>query len=175
MAHRRGGLRPVAHGSKYLQKIEVTKPGLVKLSLPMETGCRPGRLRDLRIYEPTGAEVPYLLERPAPSEKVSRRAKKFELTLTGDAIIILETGLVQPIEGITLETAKPVHKAVRIEGSTNKRDWQSLAAGQPVSSTLRWQLTASEDSSRRLAIFELTLDDRRSEPVTFAAPRFSCR
>ena len=157
---------------KYLQKIEVTKPGLVKLSLPMETlGASRSALEDLRIYDPTGAEVPYLLERPAQSGKIVGRPKKFEITLTGDATIInLDTGLVQPIEGITLETAaKQFIKAVRIEGSTNKQDWQSLATGQPVfrqpygGSQLHLQIPPGV-----WPFLRLTLDDRRSEPVTFA-------
>ena len=56
---------------KYLQQVEVTKSGLVKLSLPAETlgAARPG-LEDLRLYGPAGAEVPYLLERPGRPERV---------------------------------------------------------------------------------------------------------
>jgi hypothetical protein len=157
---------------KYLQKIEVTQPGLVKLSLPVETlGAARAGLEDLRIYDPAGAEVPYLLEKPTRPEKIVRQAKKFDVTLTGDATIInLETGLAQPIEGITLETAaRQFIKAVRIEGSVNQQDWQSLAAGQPVfrqpygGSQLHLQIPPGV-----WPFLRLTLDDRRSEPVTFA-------
>ncbi len=156
---------------KYVQKIEVTKPGLVKLSLPIETlGAARAALEDLRIYDAAGAAVPYLLERPARSEKIVQKARKFETTLTGDATRInLETGLVQPIEGITLETAaRRFIKAVRIEGSANKQDWQIIAAGQPV---FRQAGGASELHLKIppavWPFLRLTVDDRRSEPVAF--------
>jgi hypothetical protein len=108
---------------------------------------------------------------PARPEKILRRAKKFEISLTGDATQInLETGSIQPIEGITLETAaRQFIKAVRIEGSTNKQDWQSLAAGQAI---FRQPYGASElhlkIPSGVWPFLRLTVDDRRSEPVTFA-------
>jgi hypothetical protein len=156
---------------QYLQQVEVTQPGLVKLNLPVDTlGAARSGLEDLRLYDPAGAEVPYLLERPIRPVTVVRRPQKFDLSLTPEATIInLETGLDRPIEGLTLQTgAGQFIKAVQIEGSANQQDWQIIAVGQPVfrqsygASALRLKIPAAVWPYLRL-----TVDDRRSAPVTF--------
>jgi hypothetical protein len=160
---------------KYFQQVEVSKPGLVKLSLPVDSlaAARPG-LEDLRIIDSTGHEVPYLLERPFQPERLILGAQKFSFTLADHATtIILETGLSQPIQGITLETAAPNFiKAVRIEGSTDRKDWQTITQDQPL---FRQPYGAG---SLHLTIppavwpwLRLTLDDRRSKPVAFTGAK----
>src|SRR5712672_1060157 len=81
-----------------VQQLPVAQPGLIKLSLSVETldATRSG-LEDLRIYDTTGHEVPYLIEHPAPSEKIVRNAKSFQVALEQEKTIIsIETGLAQP-------------------------------------------------------------------------------
>ena len=55
-------------GWRHVQSFSVESAGLVKFSLPMATldAARPG-LEDLRIYDDTGAEIPLLIEKPAPA------------------------------------------------------------------------------------------------------------
>src|SRR6185503_12632424 len=64
------------------QQLSVPEAGLIKLSLPAETldSARPA-LEDLRVYDASGNEVPYMLERPAVATKATLSAKSFEVAL----------------------------------------------------------------------------------------------
>ena len=157
------------------QQFEVAAPGLVKLSLSTATldAARPG-LEDLRLYDDAGLEVPYLVERPKPSPKVVRDAKTFQVSVNAaNTVLTLETGLAQPLDGVTLETpATSFLKAMQIEGSTDGQHWQTLAQGQPI---FRQPSGASQ---LRLAVpagtwpwLRLTVDDRRSQPIPFTGAR----
>src|ERR1035437_3319228 len=117
------------------QHLGVSASGLVKLSLPLSTldTARPA-LEDLRLYDNAGMEVPYLIERPRPTGKTVQAAKSFQVTVNGTTtVLILETGLTQPLDGVTLETpARAFLKAVQIEGSTDGKRWETLARAQPI-------------------------------------------
>src|ERR1044071_8225460 len=89
------------------QSFDVSTNGLVKISLPMETvdAARP-TLEDLRLYDDAGNEIPYVVERPKPSPKVVRVAKSFQVSLNeSNTVITLETGLPQPVDAVTLDSA----------------------------------------------------------------------
>ena len=100
------------------QPFNVPASGLMKLSLPVETldAARPA-LEDLRLCDGAGNEVPYLIERPVPVVKVVQNVKSFHVSLTSsNTAIVLETGLTQPLDDVTLETpARSFLKPVRIE------------------------------------------------------------
>ena len=117
------------------QPFNVPASGLVKLSLPVETldAARPA-LEDLRLFDDAGNEVPYLIERPVPVEKIVQNVKSFHVSLTSsNTAIVLETGLTQPLDDVTLETpARSFLKPVRVEGSTDLKRWQILEQGQPI-------------------------------------------
>ena len=93
---------------------------MVKLSVPIETldAARPG-LRDLRVYDDAGNEVPYLIEHPAPAPRIIRNAKSFQTSLNAqNTVVTLETGVSEPINTVTLETpANSFIKSISIEGS----------------------------------------------------------
>ena len=157
------------------QSFNVPAIGLVKLSLPVETlnAARAG-LEDLRLYDDAGKEVPYRIERPVPTGKITQPARPFQVSLnTTSTVITLEHRLSQPIEGVTLETpAGSFLKAVRIEGSTDGQSWQTLAEGQPI--------FRQPNGARRLYLefpagvwprLRLTVDDQRSAPVPFTSAR----
>jgi hypothetical protein len=157
------------------QRFEAPAPGLVKLSLPLATldAARPA-LEDLRLYDDAGMEVPYLIERPRPSSKITQAPKAFQVAVdTTSTILTLETGLGPPLDGVTLETpARAFLKAVQIEGSADGRRWQVLARGQPI---FREPAGASQ---LHLAVpagvwpwLRLTLDDQRSQPIPFTGAR----
>ena len=88
-------------------------------------------------------------------------------------VLTLETGLAQPLDGVTLETpASTFLKAVQIEGSADGKRWQTLARGQPI---FRQPGGASQ---LRLAVpagawpwLRLTVDDQRSQPIPFTGAR----
>ncbi len=160
---------------QHAQQFDVSAPGLVKISLPMETldAARPA-LEDLRLCDDAGNELPFLITRPMPSPKAIQSAKSFQVSLNPAATVItLETGLAQPLDGVTLETpAANFIKAVRVEGSSDGQNWQQLAQGQPIfrqlSGTGQLHVSFPAGEWRWL---RLTIDDQRSPPVPFTGAR----
>src|ERR1035438_8989984 len=153
------------------QTFDVSTAGLVKISLPIETlDAARSALEDLRLYDAAGNEVPYLIERPVPAAKVVQPAKSFQVALNANTTVItLETGLTQPLDGVTLETpAGNFIKAVRVDGSADGNSWQPLAQGQPI---FRQQFGASQlHISVPAALWRwlrLTVDDQRSQAIPF--------
>jgi uncharacterized protein DUF3999 len=157
------------------QSFEIAAPGLVKFSLPAETlnAARPA-LEDLRLYDDAGNELPFFIERPAPVAKVVRAAQSFQVSLNANATVItLETGLAQPLDGVSLETpAGNFIKAVRVESSADGQRWQTLATGQPI---FREQYGASQLQVSFPALvskwLRLTVDDARTQPIPFTGAR----
>ena len=160
---------------QHAQQFDAPAPGLIKISLPVETldAARPA-LEDLRLCDDAGNELPFLVARPMPSPKAVQGAKSFQVSLNPAATVItLETGLAQPLDGVTLETpAANFIKAVRVEGSADGQNWQRLAQGQPIfhqlsgAGQLHISFPAGEWRWLRLAI-----DDQRSQPVPFTGAR----
>jgi hypothetical protein len=157
------------------QPFNVPAPGLVKLNLPVETldAARPA-LEDLRLFDDAGNEVPYLIERPVLVEKIVQNVKSFHVSLTpSNTVIVLETGLMQPLDSVTLESpANGFLKPVRIEGSADGKRWQMLDQGQPI--------FRQPDGANRLHVsfpagtwpwLRLTVDDQRSQPIPFTGAR----
>ncbi|HEX7618094.1 MAG TPA: hypothetical protein VF480_05165, partial [Verrucomicrobiae bacterium] len=85
---------------QHTQQFDVSAPGLVKISLPVETldAARPA-LEDLRLYDEAGNELPFLITRPVPSAKAVQGARSFQVSLNAAATVItMETGLTQPLD-----------------------------------------------------------------------------
>ena len=157
------------------QHFDAPAPGLLKLSLPAATldAARPA-LEDLRLYDDAGKEVPYLIERPKPAGKITQTTKSFHVSVNAaTTVLTLETGLPQPLDGVTLETpAGAFLKAVQIEGSADGNHWHILARGRPIFcqpggvSQLHVAVPAGSWPWLRL-----TVDDQRSEPIPFTGAR----
>jgi len=153
------------------QSFEVSAPGLLKFSLPVETldSARAG-LEDLRLYDDAGNEVPFLITHPAPARKIIQAAKSFRVQLNGNSTIVtLETGMTQPLDGVTLDSpAQNFIKAVRVDGSADGKSWQSLAQGQPI---FRQPYGAGQmHISLPAGVWRwlrLTVDDQRSQAIPF--------
>ena len=113
-----------------MQQFDIAAPGLVKISLPVETldAARPA-LEDLRLWDDAGNELPFLITRPVPSAKAVQSARSFQVSLNASTTVItLETGLAQPLDGVTLESpAANFIKAVRVDGSADGQNWQRLS------------------------------------------------
>jgi hypothetical protein len=156
---------------QHRQELRVPTPGLIKLNLPIDTldAARPG-LEDLRMLDPEGHEVPYLLERSSRAGRVTRDAKAFKAVLeTSATVLTLETGFTQSIDAITLETpAASFIKPVKIEGSQDGAKWQPLAQGLPLfrqpSGASQLQLPVPDGT---WPFLRLTVDDRGSPPIPF--------
>lgn len=156
------------------QAFEVSSAGLVKLSLPMETleAARPG-LEDVRVYDDAGNEVPCLIEHPRPEPSIRRAPKSFQTTLDSrSTVIILETGLTNLIDAVTLQipmnNLSTFTKSTSVEGSTNGEDWQVIVQGRVIygqrTGIGRLQIDLPPHSWNWLRI---TVDDQRSPPVPF--------
>jgi hypothetical protein len=156
---------------QFRQGLSVPGPGLIKLSLPPGTidAARPD-LADLRLVDASGTAVPYWVERAAATQRVVRSAKSFKVEMVrGSTVIILETGLTQPVAGVRLFTpSENFIKAVDMAGSADGTTWQALSSGQPIfqqpngASQLRVELPA-----RAWPFLRLTVDDRGAAPVPF--------
>ncbi len=155
------------------QRFEVSETGLIKLSLPVETldKARPG-LEDLRLYDDSGAEVPYYIERPVAVNRTHLAAKSFQVALGSSATVItIETGVDRPVDSLTLESpAGNFLKSIVLEGSADGKRWQTLARGQPIfresSVASQLQIGFSPGTWKTLRI---TVDDQRSQPVPFTS------
>lgn len=153
------------------QSLEVPAPGLTRVNLPSATlDVAQPDLEDLRVLDPTGNQVPYLIERPAPEAESTVRAKEFRSTMeTGATRVIIKTGTAAPVNGVVLETpSRQFVKAVDVEASRDGLSWKKVAAGEPI-----FQLPNDAAKSRvsfpegSWEFLRLTVDDRRSEPVPF--------
>ena len=157
------------------QRLDILAPGLVKISLPAETlDASRAALEDLRLYDDNGNELPYYIERPRPASRLTQSGRSFLVTLNANTTVItFDTGLTQPVDAVTLESsATDFIKPVKVEGSTDGRQWQLMGQGQPVfrqpngAAQLRLAIPAGVWRSLRL-----TVDDRRSQPVPFTGAR----
>jgi hypothetical protein len=153
------------------QALIVPTVGLVRVNLPAATlyVARPA-LEDLRIVDPTGNQVPYLIERPAPEAESTVLPKEFRTAIeTGATRLVLKTGTSGPIAGITLETpATRFVKGVDVEGSRDGTRWKNLTTGEPIfqlpNGATKLRVPFAEGAWEFL---RLTIDDRRSGPVPF--------
>ena len=157
---------------RFNQSVDVPAAGLVRLQLPPETldAGRP-ELEDLRILDSTGAEVPFLLDRPAPRISATLRPKELRTELEPTVTrISLTTGMKMPVRGVMLEAAPGPEfiKAASVEGSHDGSQWQQLANSQPIFRT------AGGAANLRIVFAEglweflrLTIDDSRAPAVPF--------
>ena len=156
---------------RFGQTLDVQAPGLIRIDLPPATlSAAQPELQDLRLLDAAGTEQPFVIEQPAPQPASRRAPKSFTSSLAAKStILVMETGIAKPINGITLDTpARSFVKAVRVEGSHDAKEWQDLATGRPI-----FRLP---DGAARLDVefapgvwefLRLTIDDQRAGPVPF--------
>ncbi len=153
---------------KNSQPVTLPQPGLLRFSVPLDTldAARPG-LEDLRIHDASGREVPFDLDRPVQRTTLTAAPRKFLSRFESNATVAyIETGLAQPVVGVTLQTpAQDFLKAVRVEGSSDGLRWATIADGLPVF-TLPGAVQLRVDfSAGTWAHLRLTLNDQRAKPI----------
>jgi len=127
---------------QYRQPIEVTQPGPLRISVPLETlGRAQPDLRDLRIIGPDGIELPYAIL-DVPTERQSYKVsgvvlapRAFSVTMDGDkTIVLIDSGTSLPIDSIHLDIADKTDytKPARVEVSDNLKNWMLVAQGVPL-------------------------------------------
>jgi hypothetical protein len=154
---------------EFRQRFEVPSAGLVKVALTPELlgASQPG-LADLRLVDPAGVEVPFLVQHPMARAAATFEPKRTETTLRDGATVVwIETGRTSPVETITLSIPTPRFlKAVTVEGSVDNRTWKSLRTGAPVfGEPAGPQQTTVEIEPAVWAFLRVALDDRRTDPV----------
>ena len=164
---------------RWSQALTVPQAGLIRTPVPVATlGVARAELEDLRLLDPAGREVAFVLDRPAAATTRDQAVRSFAVTLeAARTVVLIETGLKDSIESVTLNTPAPEFvKAAQVEGSANRETWELLGRGLP----LFRQAGGAE--SMRLAVprgvypwLRLTLDDRRTPPLPFSGATVGSR
>lgn len=154
---------------EFRQPFEVASPGLVKRVLPAELlGASQTGLADLRLTDPAGTEVPFLVQYPVARLAETFAPKKIEITLRDGATVVwIETGRSTPLGKIDLAIpTRRFLKAVTVEGSDDGQTWKTLRNGAPVfSEAFGPRETSVSIEPAVWAYLRVTLDDGRTEPV----------
>src|SRR5882672_1493293 len=153
------------------QTLDISAAGLVHVNLPATTldAAQPG-LEDLRIVDPKGDQVPYLIERLLPDPESTIRPTEFRSTIeNGVTHLILKTGTSAPIIGVSLESpATRFMKAADVEGSNDGTTWIKLAGGDSLfqlpNGAAKLRVSFPEGAWQFLRI---TIDDLGSPPMPF--------
>lgn len=150
--------------------VKVEAPALYDLALSPEVlnGAR-ADLADLRLLDPDGMEVPFVVRRPKPVRAGRSPVRSFRAELKGKTTKLrLETGATRPIGGVILETpASSFIKAATLEASKDGKNFVVLGRGVPL---------FRESGSENLRLdfgpslwpwLEITIDDEREGPVAW--------
>ncbi len=167
---------------QHRQSLAVPQAGVTKIALPPSTLdlARAG-LEDLRLIDSAGREVPYVIERAAPSLPPTLRAPATFRAVLRDAQtqLLIETGATAttpPLTAITLATMAPSFmKAALLESSADGRTWETLASGVPVfrqfgTEQLRLELPRQSPPPAHVRI---TLEDARTAPIPFVGAQLA--
>src|SRR5438067_4964432 len=161
---------------QFRQAIEVPEPELVQVNLSAETIniARP-ELSDLRIVDADEKEVPFLIDQPMPRAESTVRPNDFHAETVSDGTrLLITTGTDLIIAGIGLETPAGASfiKSVRVERSSDQKNWRTLTSGDPVFSMgngaakLRVQFPEGKWQFLRVVV-----DDGRMPPVPWTGAR----
>lgn len=159
------------------QPLAVPAAGLMKLEVPAAAfdAAQPN-LADLRLLDPAGREISYLLDRPslpdtAPNPPVPPRSFRV-VPGEGATELLIETGTTEPLDALLLETSAPFFlKAAHAEISDDGATWRSLGPALPLFRQFGAEQLRVALGRNRGAFLRLTLDDQRSRPVAFTGGR----
>jgi len=155
---------------KNRQTVTVDHAGVIKLVLPPATLglARPG-LEDLRLLDPAGHEVPFVIEHPAPGlAAVTRAPRSVRANLTESSTqLTIETGSDgAALDAIILVTpARTFIKAVRVEISTDGEHWELVRNGALIFRQFGAEELSVDLEGRKAAQVRVALDDARSAPI----------
>ena len=161
---------------RFRQTIEVPASGLVQVNLPAETVniARPD-LSDLRIFDANEKEVPFLIDQPVPRAESTVRPKDFHAEIIStETRLLIATGTDLTIAGITLETPAGASfiKSVRVEGSSDQKNWRTLTSGDPVFSMSNGAAKPRvQFPEGKWQFLRVVLDDSRTLPVAWTGAR----
>src|SRR4051812_19913375 len=155
------------------QTVVVAAPGLARLAPPAVTfDAAQMSLGDLRLLDPNGQEVAYLLDRDlsirSPERMPAFAPKSFRSVKEGDTTqLLIETGTGSSLEAIDLETAVPYFlKAADVDVSDDGVQWKSADAAVPLFRQFGAEHLRLRLPGRSAAFIRVTLDDFRSRTIT---------
>ncbi len=155
---------------KNVQPVQIDRAGLVKFSVPIESidAARPN-FEDLRLYDASGREIPYFLERPIQRSKAAQPTREFKTVIAEQASTFefpADLGG-QSLAGLTLETPAPDFiKRVQVEGSRDRENWEVLVQGAQVFRLPKGaSKTYVEVPPGSWPYIRVSLDDSRSSPI----------
>ncbi len=160
----------------YRRAIELDRPGpaFAACALPPELVARAqADLRDLRLLDATGAEVPFvvdLVSTQAPADRIVGKLVDVRREARRWSEFVVDLGRQVTVERLTLSIPdQDFAKSLRVEASNDSHDWRLVrrdagvfdhAWGTRIHHT---EVTLDEGISARY--LRLTLDDRRSRTV----------
>ncbi len=158
---------------EFRQEIDVPSAKVVKVVLPSALlGASQGGLADLRLTDPDGKIVPYLVQHPVARRAGMIAPKSMQVALEAKSTVIaISTGTKSSIDGVVLQAgARRYLKSLSMEGSSDGTSWTLLRRGAPI-------FEEPAGPSQRLVEFEagewaflrLTLDDRRTPAIPVTA------
>jgi len=161
---------------QHRQVLNVTAPGLVQVDLtPASFDAAGPQQEDLRLVDPAGREVAYLLDQPpAPAARTIRPAA-FDARLEADGTsLVITTGTTEPLASLALETPAPFFlRAAQVELSSDNLTWTSLDRGLPLFRQWGAEQLALPLGGHTAAFIRVTVADSRGAagPFTGASLR----
>lgn len=156
----------------FRQSLDVTAPGLVQVALSPETfDAAQASLADLRLLDPTGAEVSYLIDRRDPLTRTLRPREGWQVFLEGNRTRIeIDVNLRGRLVALGFETpALEFLKAASLTGAS-AGGTRALVSAYPIfrqpGGATQLLLKLPEGVWSHLT---LTLDDARSKPIPITA------
>ncbi|HVO32885.1 MAG TPA: DUF3999 family protein, partial [Elusimicrobiota bacterium] len=162
----------VAPEWKYSQTIHVSAAGLNRAKLPLDTvsAAKPS-LADLRLIDPQGREVSYIVDRPASAEaremllaSTAMTAVKGKTVITGRVPVAMEGTDIRAIHlySPTDDFLKPLTIAVSKDG----RQWTTLLRQYPIFKQPGQDTsTAVELPAAAWTFLRIALDDSGTPPI----------
>jgi hypothetical protein len=156
---------------KFHQSVPVERAGIVKIALPPAT-LDAGRAQqeDLRLLDPAGHEVPYVIEHAAATTSAPSRAPEtFRVVLSDTTTQLqIDTGTTAPLVGIVVQSPSPSFlKAARVEISHDGQAWTEVATGAALFRQFGAEQLKLDLGNRSAARLRITIDDARTPAVPF--------
>lgn len=115
--------------------VPVAAPGMVRVALAPEVLDRGRReLEDLRLVDPAGREVPFILRRPGAVARERMESRRFRPSVQdGGVVLDIEADGPGPVSGIELSSPAPeFNTSADVEGGPSKTSLRPLVRGVPL-------------------------------------------
>jgi hypothetical protein len=159
---------------QHRQALNVAEPGLVRVDLtPASFDAAGPQQEDLRVIDPAGREIPFLLDRPPAPVARMIRPSSFDVRLAaGSTQVTVATGTTDRLSALFLETPSPFFlRAASIEISENNSDWAALDQGVPIFRQWGAERLELPIGGRTAAYVRVTIADNRAAPLPFTGAR----